>query len=656
MRPAKSLPDQLAEKTQRLPCQLPLVTCNMPPAFLIRHVISCILLLPFCTLYFPCHASPSEDQAMRKHKLRYMVVCFILAVIFLDNSTVLGNDAIWFTDLRKCTPDSALREISRKKRWRAIEYESTEVSGVLVSAGPDAPDLTLDLGLEGWHAVYVGLWCREKVRLKLTDEPCFQRLKWVKRPGRGDTLEDAFFQYANLSGQKLIVAADGRGPFGGPPATSSLAYVRCEPLTDEKVAEILREREWNDDYRKLIATNDGNCCTYIRTETHVREYIEGYRHSDVGTLYWGIHGELAGYPSQLGHDMRLFQSKGFTPAEIDLFRNGFNPYKIALDYAHSIGLQFFVYQRMGAFGSIPPFKSGEIFYDEELETRTFKTHPEWRCIDKEGRTMLCLSYAYPGFRKVAISILCEAAEFGVDGVNLQFKRGAPFVMYEPLLVNGFKNETGLDARELDEWDEQWLRYRSRSLTEFLRELREELNQVGNRLGKRLEISASSFPAEKENLFYGLDLETWIEEGLVDTLAPMGISHSSGEVELDYYARLIQGTKCNFYPFLRAGLDERGNRRPHTPANYRDSAAKAYQAGADGLTIWDEFSVHYKSPYFGLRRLGHINELKTGPLQTVPERRVIKLFSLGGHDLRYTHVPTDYKRIYKQMHDYWYNPL
>jgi len=229
-------------------------------------------------------------------------------------------------------------------------------------------------------------------------------------------------------------------------------------------------------------------------------------------------------------------------------------------------------------------------------------------------------------------------------------------MYEPPLVKGFKSETGLDARMLDEWDERWLRYRSRSMTQFLRELRHELDQVGDQLGKRLELSATSFPAEDENLFYGLDLETWIEEGLVDTLVPMGVSHSSGEVELDYYIRLTQGTNCKFYPFLRAGLDRSGNRRPHTPANYRDSALKAYQAGADGLTIWDEFAVHYRSPYYGLRRLGHVDELKRGPVQVDPERRVIKLHSLGGHDLRYTKVPIDYKRIYKQMHDYWYNPL
>ena len=267
-----------------------------------------------------------------------------------------------------------------------------------------------------------------------------------------------------------------------------------------------------------------------------------------------------------------------------------------------------------------------------------------------------MSYAYPGFRKVAISILREAAEYGVDGVNLQFKRGAPFVMYEPPLLEGFKKQTGLDARELDEWDECWLRYRSWPLTEFMRELRKELDQVGRKLGKRLEISVTSFPAKDENLFFGLDLKTWIEEGLVDTLAPMGLSHASGPVEMDYYIGLTKGTKCRFYPFLSTGLDASGRRRPRSASNFRELALKAYQAGADGLTIWDEFSVYRRSSTYGLRRFGHVEKLKKGPVKTPPPRRTIELNALGGHDLRHSAVPTEYQRIYKWPHPYWYLPL
>ena len=52
---------------------------------------------------------------------------------------------IRFGDLTKCAPGSAVSRQSRQQSWRAIEYEAEEVSGVLVSASPGAPDLTLPL-------------------------------------------------------------------------------------------------------------------------------------------------------------------------------------------------------------------------------------------------------------------------------------------------------------------------------------------------------------------------------------------------------------------------------------------------------------------------------------------------------------------------------
>ena len=117
------------------------------------------------------------------------------------------------------------------------------------------------------------------------------------------------------------------------------------------------------------------------------------------------------------------------------------------------------------------------------------------------------------------------------------------------MIEGFKDETGLDALELDEWDERWLTYRSRPRTEFVRDLRKELDQVMQGLGKRLELSATAFPSKDENLFFGIDLETWIQEDMIDALTPMSWSHTSREVEMDYYAGLTRGTKCRLQPFL-----------------------------------------------------------------------------------------------------------
>jgi hypothetical protein len=236
----------------------------------------------------------------------------------------------------------------------------------------------------------------------------------------------------------------------------------------------------------------------------------------------------------------------------------------ALEYARSIGLKFYVYQRMGADTSYPP---------HEMDTTGdfYRTHPEFRCVSQEGIPIARLSYAYPEVRRHKIDMIAEMAGYGVDGVDLCFVRGPPFVVYEEPLVEGFRKKFGKDPRQLDEWDECWLRYRSLAMTEFLRELRRELDKLGDKLGKRLAISATTFNNEQSNLFYGLDLETWIAEGLIDRLVPRGRTRYMGPLDLDYYSKLTRGTKCSFWAHIGAWCS--------TPTNARQQALECYQAGA-----------------------------------------------------------------------------
>ena len=67
---------------------------------------------------------------------------------------------IYLSDMSRCRPDSALSDRLDKDSWTLISYETEEVSGTLVSAFSfiNAPELTLSLGVSGWHEVYVGYW------------------------------------------------------------------------------------------------------------------------------------------------------------------------------------------------------------------------------------------------------------------------------------------------------------------------------------------------------------------------------------------------------------------------------------------------------------------------------------------------------------------
>ncbi len=196
---------------------------------------------------------------MRNLKAGCTIVFVSLMVNQVITPSISRGSQVWLSNLSQCTPNRALVQESKKEHWRTIEYTADEVSGVLVSASPGAPDLTLAMGLKGWHAVYVGLWASETARVKLTSDPCFRRMEKRHSDARGQSIEEVFFKYADLTGQDLVIAGYS-GPLDS--QLSSLAYVRCEPLSKKQVEKIRRDRQRTEAQKRLIVTNDGNCVVY----------------------------------------------------------------------------------------------------------------------------------------------------------------------------------------------------------------------------------------------------------------------------------------------------------------------------------------------------------------------------------------------------------
>ena len=260
-----------------------------------------------------------------------------------------------------------------------------------------------------------------------------------------------------------------------------------------------------------------------------------------------------------------------------------------------------------------------------------------------------MSYAFPEARRHQVEMLAEVASWGADGIDLNFLRGPAFVMYEEPLVRSFMKEYGEDPRKLDEWDERWLRYRCRSLTELVRELRAELDAVGKKVGKRIALSATTFATELANLFYGLDPETWVKEGLVDRLIPWGKIRGMGPPDMDYYRGVVEGSRTELRPHLRIWND--GTDRVYN--ELRKEALLLYESGATGLAIWDTCNFDGKSVMGPmLRRLGHIDELRAHVADEERQEVMIrKIDTLGNEDLRVARVPeTHPERIMPDGYD------
>ena len=75
----------------------------------------------------------------------------------------------------------------------------------------------------------------------------------------------------------------------------------------------------------------------------------------------------------------------------------------------------------------------------------YESHPEWHCIDREGRNMPRMSYVYSPVQDYAISFLREVvASYDVEGVCLLYNRRPPYIDHEEPVIEGFKAEYGKD--------------------------------------------------------------------------------------------------------------------------------------------------------------------------------------------------------------------
>jgi uncharacterized lipoprotein YddW (UPF0748 family) len=242
-------------------------------------------------------------------------------------------------------------------------------------------------------------------------------------------------------------------------------------------------------------------------------------------------------------------------------------------------------------------------------------------------------------RSFVISVLKEIAGYPVDGICLLYNRRPPFLEYESPVVEGFRSSHGADPRRLDERDQRWLAYRATFLTQFMREVRRAMaeSQREQKRNKPIEISAIVMSSRQENLYYGLDLEAWIKEGLVDTIVPYSSVEKldssadswTNPQDAEFFVRITKGTSCKLALNLMP--------RKLSAKEYRRRANALYERGVEYLFFWDiDQRNDFSSSWQALRRLGHREELKDWLRSGSPdlERPLIRLLKLGDWDLSY----------------------
>ena len=537
------------------------------------------------------------------------------------------ENAELITDMTLANPAAALSQHREHNKWKVFEYETADFSGKCLSVGREssAPDLTLKLDRKGWHAVYLGIStitdlvrpAPNQIEAKFTGDPAYTRLsnRLDLASPRRDVLEEVFLGVADLSTNDLQISTVYEMP-------ARIHYVKTIPLTGAEVAAVKADRSQKGT-RTSVATFDG--FTWIhpfrpQNRADLAATFANYRDSDFKTWWFQVGGaDLVHHPSKVGNLMGghldtfpRSVDREYVESVKHLHSQGIDPVKVAVEEAHAQDAEILICLRAAGWKGAPPWE--EFFMSEFYEK-----HPEFRCIDYDGTPVMHLSYAVEEVQDHLIDVYREVLQRDPDGLGFMFHRGLPLMLWEEPFCERFITKFGEDPRKLPEDDPRVYEMRAEIMTGFIRKIRALLDEV-SKDDRRLKFAVTTFATEADNRKFGLAVETWIGEQLIDQIGiawfayyTSGTKTKSGDTA--YYAKITEGTDVKIYPFYVGW-------KMKSAGELLKSVARDYDQGADGIAVWDPNQFvswgEGKAPYWPLiSKLGHRNQVRDGSLLFKP---------------------------------------
>lgn len=196
---------------------------------------------------------------------------------------------------------------------------------------------------------------------------------------------------------------------------------------------------------------------------------------------------------------------------------GWDPLEVAIREGRRRGLRVHAYLNVmpiWAQKEEPPAGRGQIYADRR----------DWLVVDKKGRPVrpgkvyACTEPGLPEVRQHLAQLFGQlAADYPVDGIHLDYIR-YPFehgeVGYHPRVVAAFTAATG---KTPDAAPEAWVEFKQDQITEVVRAIRRAVDRA--RPGVEISAAVIADPVSGPRLACQ-DVVRWVEEGLVDAVAPM----------------------------------------------------------------------------------------------------------------------------------------
>ncbi|MFN0166982.1 MAG: hypothetical protein ACKV22_11190, partial [Bryobacteraceae bacterium] len=350
-------------------------------------------------------------------------------------------------------------------------------------------------------------------------------------------------------------------------AASATAAASAAPGADPASGRPFRlifETEWND----------MPCADYPLTrERWVEECIHPLAGTQVDTILYNLCSS-DGYVAELKSGELLmddFDKLGdawvwrYRENTKKLIEADANPPKLAVEYGHRLGLkvipivrmndphdQFYKYEVSRFKKKNPHLLLGYGKYPIDWE-KGFKGLPAHLKKGMDSFTWGMFDFAHREVRDHKLAIIEEfISRWDNDGISLDFDRDPRY----------FK-ELGSASN-------------AASMTGLIGDVKAILDRVGKQRGRKLYFHVRVIPKIDACYQRGLDIATWVRQGLVDAVTP-GCGYMTVSLDLKPWLDLVQGRKCWIYPSCNHW---------RTTEETRAWASLMYQRGAHGLNLFN----------------------------------------------------------------------
>lgn len=559
-----------------------------------------------------------------------------------------------------CYPHQNVSKEMKRNLWRAVEYETAEISGKMLCAiGVSQPEpVKINPNLTGWYKIFVSL-INEKdksvIFMRLSNDEAETKISVMggDRWYACETAEEALWKCADMTNQEIIISKRKNTV---PLTDSMLAWIRFVPMSDFEVEEYINER-LRTDTKRILATHD---MTFLCSEENPtnpiewRSVIQPLIGTDVKTVFiedmrfWDYNYDIKNSHFHTLKEEALIKY---------LSRTDFNVMiSDLIDYSHKNGLEIYNSLRMG-FIQPCSFPKGGVFIENELSSKS----EEYRTVDRDGSIVEARSYIYKEIQDYVIERFVKNVKLGFDGISLIWTRGMPYVLFEEPFIELFQQSyPKLDPRELPLSDKRLAEVRCSVITGFMRRLR---NRLDSEFDRHIKINVHIGNDLDNNLLMATDVEAWAKEGLIDSffVMPMRIfeniddvmqTDNSKLIDLEKYAEKSRNSlnsiisrhpmhiqQVDYNRFL--DIAKKYNITAYFDLMYRsmncqqikDRVLDAYSHGVENIAIWDVYDQNYAfSKWNFVSKIGHKDNLQNMNFGRGEYWNIYRLISLDGKNV------------------------